>query len=82
MSIAMLGRRFWARTGLGTRARFARAQAAKQGAVRAHDEAVKQLAITADYITKCGYHRRDEELAELEAVLAGQILFADLPPRV
>ncbi len=47
-----------------------------------HDEAAKQLAIAADYITKCGYHRRDEELAELEAVLAGQRRFADLPPRV
>jgi hypothetical protein len=28
------------------------------------------------------YHRRDEELAELEAVLAGHRRFADLPPRV
>jgi hypothetical protein len=47
-----------------------------------HDEAVQQLAIAADYITKCGYHRRDEELAELEAVLRGERRFADLPPRV
>jgi hypothetical protein len=46
------------------------------------DEAAKQLAIAAEYITRCGYHRRDEELAELEAVLAGRRLFADLPPRV
>jgi hypothetical protein len=30
----------------------------------------------------CGYHRRDEELAELKAVLAGQRRFAELPPRV
>ena len=37
---------------------------------RLHDEAAKQLAIAADYIAKCGYHRRDEELAELQAVLA------------
>jgi tetratricopeptide (TPR) repeat protein len=47
-----------------------------------HDEAAKQLAIAADYITKCGYHRRDEELAELEAVRDGQRRFADLPQRV
>jgi hypothetical protein len=47
-----------------------------------HDEAAKQLAIAADYITKCGYHRRDEELAELQAVLCGERTFADLPPRV
>ena len=30
----------------------------------------------------CGYHRRDEELAELQAVLRGERTFADLPPRV
>jgi hypothetical protein len=46
------------------------------------DEAAKQLSIAADYISKCGYHRRDEELAELQDVLAGQRRFADLPPRV
>ncbi len=45
-------------------------------------EAAKQLAIAADYIKTCGYHRRDEELAELEAVLRGERKFADLPPRV
>jgi hypothetical protein len=33
-------------------------------------------------IADCGYHRRDEELAELDAVLAGARRFADLPPRV
>jgi hypothetical protein len=49
---------------------------------RLHEEAAKQLAVAADYITKCGYHRRDEELEELEAVLAGNRRFADLPPRV
>jgi hypothetical protein len=32
-------------------------------------------------IADCGYHRRDEELAELDAVRAGA-RFADLPPRV
>jgi len=47
-----------------------------------HDEAAKQLAIAADYIKTCGYHRRDEELAELQAVLAGKRTFASLPPRV
>jgi hypothetical protein len=46
------------------------------------DEAAKQLAIAADYIATCGYHRRDEELAELQAVLAGKRTFASLPPRV
>jgi hypothetical protein len=30
----------------------------------------------------CRYHRRDEELAELDAVIAGARRFADLPPRV
>ncbi len=45
-------------------------------------EAAKQCAIAADYIKSCGYHRRDRELAELEAVLRGARKFADLPPRV
>lgn len=47
-----------------------------------HAEAVKQLAIAADYIEKCGYHRRDEELAELQPVLRGERTFASLPPHV
>lgn len=46
------------------------------------NEAEKQLKIAADYIETCGYHRRDEELAELQAVLRGEKKFADLPPRV
>jgi hypothetical protein len=46
------------------------------------EEATKQLAIAVDYIKSCGYHRRDEELAELEAVLRGERKLADLPPRV
>jgi hypothetical protein len=46
------------------------------------NEAEKQLKIAADYIETCGYHRRDEELAELQAVLRGERKFADLPPRV
>ena len=45
-------------------------------------EAAMQLTIAADYIKTCGYHRRDEELAELQAVLCGERKFADLPPRV
>ena len=49
---------------------------------RLHDEAEKQLAIAAEYIETCGYHRRDEELAELQAVLRGDCIFAELPPRV
>lgn len=46
------------------------------------EEAVRQLAIAADFIKTCGYHRRDEELSELHAVLRGERKFADLPPRV
>jgi hypothetical protein len=46
------------------------------------DEAAKQLAIASDYIEQCGYHRRDDELAELQAVLNGARAYADLPPRV
>jgi TIR domain/AAA ATPase domain len=46
------------------------------------DEAEKQLKIAAGYIEQCGYHRRDDELAELQAVLRGEKKFADLPPRV
>jgi hypothetical protein len=33
-------------------------------------------------IADCGYHRRDEELAELDEVVAGRRRFADLPARV
>jgi len=47
-----------------------------------YDEAAKQLPIAADYIHKCGYHLRDEELTELQAVLRGERTFASLPPRV
>jgi tetratricopeptide (TPR) repeat protein len=46
------------------------------------EDAARQVAIAADYIQTCGYHRRDEELAELQAVLRGERKFADLPPRV
>jgi hypothetical protein len=50
--------------------------------IRLMGEATGQLAIADDYITTCGYHRMDEELAELQAVLRGERKFADLPPRV
>ena len=45
-------------------------------------EARVNLATARELIERCGYHRRDQELAELEAVLAGHRRFADLPPRV
>jgi hypothetical protein len=51
-------------------------------AARLREEARANLAEAKRLITECGYHRRDEELAELEAVLAGERRFADLPPRV
>lgn len=46
------------------------------------DEARKQLDAARKLIAECGYHRRDEEWAELDAVVAGRRRFADLPPRV
>ena len=45
-------------------------------------EAEKQIKIADDYIQTCGYHRRDEELAELKDVRDGKRTFASLPPRV
>ena len=46
------------------------------------EEARLNLATARELIERCGYHRRDEELAELEAVRDGRRRFADLPPRV
>jgi len=46
------------------------------------EDARKQLDIARKLVSTCGYHRRDEELAELDAVVAGRRRFADLPPRV
>jgi tetratricopeptide (TPR) repeat protein len=46
------------------------------------EEARKQLDAARELIAKCGYHRRDEELNELDDVVAGKRRFADLPPRV
>jgi hypothetical protein len=45
-------------------------------------EARVNLATARELIERCGYHRRDEELAELEDVRNGRRRFADLPPRV
>jgi tetratricopeptide (TPR) repeat protein len=45
-------------------------------------EARANLTTARGLIERCGYHRRDEELAELEAVRDGRRRFADLPPRV
>ena len=52
------------------------------GLARLKEEAAAQLQIAADYISSCGYHKRDEELAELQEALRGERKFADLPPRV
>jgi tetratricopeptide (TPR) repeat protein len=46
------------------------------------DDARRQLDIARKLIADCGYHRRDEELGELDDVVAGRRRFADLPPRV
>jgi hypothetical protein len=45
-------------------------------------EARVQLDAARKLIVECGYHRRDEELSELDEVVAGRRRFADLPPRV
>ena len=47
-----------------------------------HEEAARQLEIAAGYVKTCGYHRRDEELTELQGALRGEHTFASLPPRV
>ena len=53
-----------------------------QAAKQLKSDAERELKIAADTIETCGYHRRDEELAELQAVLRGDKKFAALPPRV
>ena len=45
------------------------------------EAARKELDLARKLIADCGYHRRDEELAELDAVVAGDARLADLPPR-
>ena len=51
-------------------------------AARLKEEARANLDTARKLIVDCGYHRRDEELAELEDVAAGRRRFADLPARV
>jgi hypothetical protein len=51
-------------------------------AARLEEEARAQLAIARKLVADCGYHKRDEEVAELEAVLKGERRFADLPAHV
>jgi hypothetical protein len=40
------------------------------------EEARKELDVARKLVAECGYHRRDEELAELHAVVAGGRRFA------
>jgi hypothetical protein len=51
-------------------------------AAELRETARSELDIARKLIADCGYHRRDEELAELDDVVAGGRRFADLPPRV
>jgi tetratricopeptide (TPR) repeat protein len=46
------------------------------------EEARTELDAARKLIAECGYHRRDDELCELDDVVAGRRRFADLPPRV
>ena len=52
------------------------------GAAELTDAARKELDAARKLIAECGYHRRDEELSELDDVVARRRRFADLPPRV
>jgi hypothetical protein len=45
-------------------------------------EAREELDKARKLIAEYGYHRRDEELSELDDVVASRRRFADLPPRV
>ena len=51
-------------------------------AARLLAEACEELDAARKLLADCGYHRRDEELGELDDVAAGRRRFADLPPRV
>lgn len=51
-------------------------------AIKVREVAEKNLIEARGLINECSYHRRDKELAELEAVMRGERKFADLPPRV
>jgi hypothetical protein len=46
------------------------------------EEARKELDVAGSLIAECGYNRRDEELSELDEVVADRRRFADLAPRV
>ncbi len=46
------------------------------------EEARRELDAARKLIAECGYHRRDEELRELDDVVAGRRRVAYLPPRV
>jgi hypothetical protein len=50
-------------------------------ATRLMEQARLNVAKAGSLITECGYHRRDDELAALQAVLNGARTFADRPPR-
>ena len=45
-------------------------------------DAARAIAEAERLIQECGYHRRDDELAELKAIRDGTRSIADLPPRV
>jgi hypothetical protein len=49
---------------------------------RLEEEARAQLAVACKLVAECGYHKRDDEVAELEAVLRGERRFAELPVHV
>ncbi|MGA7807005.1 MAG: ATP-binding protein [Bradyrhizobium sp.] len=51
-------------------------------AARLKRELAKSLARARGLIAECGYHLRDEEVTELDAVATGSLRFVDLPPRV
>lgn len=46
-----------------------------------HTEAVRYVDTAETLITRCAYHRRDDELAELRDVLTGRRAYAGLPVR-
>jgi tetratricopeptide (TPR) repeat protein len=45
------------------------------------EEGEKEVILAARYVATCGYHRRDAEVSELEAVVKGERSFASLPDR-
>ena len=51
-------------------------------ATRLEEEARAQLAIARKLVADCGYHKRDDEVAELGAVLKGERRLADPPVHV